>query len=114
MIALPALQPWESHGWLRLAYLGYYAEHPDFGAGLLATTLGVLCWRLLTDPGDTLHRKTYTTQPMLLITAVALLAPVLAPHDYAAQQLPKVLLPPAWDARADPAYPLGTDDLARM
>ncbi|MEU7608187.1 FtsX-like permease family protein [Micromonospora sp. NPDC049204] len=48
-----------------------------FGAGLLATGLGMLVWRLLTDPGEALHRKTYTTQPMLLITAVALLAPIL-------------------------------------
>ncbi|WIM92474.1 FtsX-like permease family protein [Actinoplanes oblitus] len=48
------------------------------GAGLLATGLGLLCWRLLGDPGEALHRKTYTTQPMLLITAVALLAPALA------------------------------------
>ncbi|WP_433797209.1 FtsX-like permease family protein [Actinoplanes sp. CA-252034] len=49
-----------------------------FGIGILAAGLGLLCWRLLTDPGEALHRKTYTTQPMLLITAVALLAPVLA------------------------------------
>ncbi|MEU8663387.1 ABC transporter permease, partial [Actinoplanes philippinensis] len=49
-----------------------------FGVGFLAAGLGLLCWRLLTDPGEVLHRKTYTTQPMLLITAVALLAPVLA------------------------------------
>ncbi|MEU4624951.1 ABC transporter permease [Actinoplanes sp. NPDC023801] len=48
------------------------------GALLLATGLGLLTWRLLNDPGEALHRKTYTTQPMLLITAVALLAPVLA------------------------------------
>ncbi|MEV4702021.1 FtsX-like permease family protein [Actinoplanes sp. NPDC049316] len=48
-----------------------------FGAGLLATGLGMLFWRMLADPGDALHRKTYTTQPMLLITAVALLAPIL-------------------------------------
>jgi len=47
------------------------------GAGLLAAGLGLLGWRLLTEPGEALHRKTYTTQPMLLITAVALLAPVL-------------------------------------
>ncbi|MFD1366091.1 FtsX-like permease family protein [Actinoplanes sichuanensis] len=49
-----------------------------FGFGILAAGVGLLCWRLLSDPGETLHRKTYTTQPMLLITAVALLAPVLA------------------------------------
>ncbi|MEV6599649.1 FtsX-like permease family protein [Actinoplanes sp. NPDC051346] len=48
-----------------------------FGVGLLATGVGMLVWRLLADPGDALHRKTYTTQPMLLITAVALLAPIL-------------------------------------
>ncbi|WP_239165122.1 ABC transporter permease [Actinoplanes palleronii] len=48
-----------------------------FGFGLLATGLGLLCWRLLSDPGDALHRKTYTTQPMLLIAAAALLAPAL-------------------------------------
>lgn len=48
-----------------------------FGGGLLATGLVLLCWRLLSDPGEALHRKTYTTQPMLLITAAALLAPIL-------------------------------------
>ncbi|MEV0429529.1 FtsX-like permease family protein [Micromonospora sp. NPDC050495] len=48
-----------------------------FGAGLLATGLGMALWRMLSDPADALHRKTYTTQPMLLITAVALLAPIL-------------------------------------
>ncbi|RAO33942.1 hypothetical protein PSN13_02809 [Micromonospora saelicesensis] len=47
------------------------------GAGLLTTGLGMLFWRMLSDPADALHRKTYTTQPMLLITAVALLAPIL-------------------------------------
>ncbi|MEU4164174.1 FtsX-like permease family protein [Actinoplanes sp. NPDC026670] len=48
------------------------------GVAILAAGLGLLGWRLLGDPGEALHRKTYTTQPMLLITAVALLAPVLA------------------------------------
>jgi putative ABC transport system permease protein len=47
------------------------------GGALLLTGVGLLVWRLLADPTDALHRKTYTTQPMLLITAVALLAPVL-------------------------------------
>jgi putative ABC transport system permease protein len=47
------------------------------GAALLLTGLGLLCWTLLTDPSDLLNRKTYTTQPMVLITAVALLAPLL-------------------------------------
>ncbi|MFC7530989.1 FtsX-like permease family protein [Actinoplanes sp. GCM10030250] len=47
------------------------------GAGLLVCGLGMLFWRMIADPGEALHRKTYTTQPMVLITAVALLAPVL-------------------------------------
>jgi peptide/nickel transport system permease protein len=47
------------------------------------------------------------------VVLVAVFAPLLAPHDYRDQQLPKVLLPPFWQARADPAYPLGTDHLGR-
>ncbi|MEE4592923.1 FtsX-like permease family protein [Streptomyces sp. DSM 41524] len=46
------------------------------GLALLVTTAVTLCLSLLTDPGDLLHRKTYVSRPMLLITAVALLAPV--------------------------------------
>lgn len=44
------------------------------GAGLSLTAAVLL---LLDDPGDLLHRKTYVSRPMVLITAVALLAPVL-------------------------------------
>ncbi|MFI1728601.1 FtsX-like permease family protein [Streptomyces acidicola] len=47
------------------------------GAVLLAGGLGLLAWKAGTDPADLLKRKTYTTQPMLLITAVAALAPLL-------------------------------------
>jgi len=47
------------------------------------------------------------------VVMVALFAPLLAPHDFSDQQLPKVLLPPFWQPRADPAYPLGTDHLGR-
>ena len=47
------------------------------------------------------------------VVVVAVFAPLLAPHDYQDQQLPKVLLPPFWQPRADPAYPLGTDHLGR-
>jgi peptide/nickel transport system permease protein len=47
------------------------------------------------------------------VVLVAALAPWLAPHDYRDQQLPKVLLPPFWQPRADPAYLLGTDHLGR-
>jgi putative ABC transport system permease protein len=48
-----------------------------FGAALLITAAVTLALALVTDPGDLLRRKTYVSRPMLLITAVALLAPVL-------------------------------------
>ncbi|MFI1357357.1 ABC transporter permease [Streptomyces sp. NPDC020898] len=47
------------------------------GAALLLGAVLTLAVSLLTDPGDLLHRKTYTSRPLLLITATALLAPVL-------------------------------------
>ncbi|MFF5101483.1 FtsX-like permease family protein [Streptomyces sp. NPDC000134] len=47
------------------------------GAALLLTAAGTLAWALLSDPSDLLHRKTYVSRPMLLITAVAVLAPPL-------------------------------------
>ncbi|MFJ4926558.1 ABC transporter permease [Streptomyces sp. NPDC088736] len=47
------------------------------GAALLITTVMTLVLALLTNPGDLLQRKTYVSRPMLLITAVALLAPVV-------------------------------------
>ncbi|MEU7133110.1 ABC transporter permease [Streptomyces sp. NPDC046261] len=47
------------------------------GAGVLLTGLGLLCWALVTEPGDVLKRKTYITQPMLLIVGFALFAPAL-------------------------------------
>ncbi|MER6493022.1 ABC transporter permease [Streptomyces griseorubiginosus] len=48
-----------------------------FGAGLLLTATVTLGLALFSDPGELLHRKTYVSRPMLLITAIALLAPVL-------------------------------------
>ncbi|AQS68091.1 FtsX-like permease family protein [Streptomyces pactum] len=47
------------------------------GLGLLLTALVTLGVALAGDPGDLLHRKTYVLRPMLLITAVALLAPAV-------------------------------------
>ncbi|MFF7606414.1 FtsX-like permease family protein [Streptomyces parvulus] len=47
------------------------------GAGLLLTALVTLAVALADAPGDLLHRKTYVSRPMLLITAVALLAPAV-------------------------------------
>ncbi|MCX4908986.1 ABC transporter permease [Streptomyces sp. NBC_00878] len=48
-----------------------------FGVALLITAAVTLALALVTNPGDLLQRKTYVSRPMLLITAVALLAPVL-------------------------------------
>ncbi|MFB7713842.1 ABC transporter permease [Streptomyces sp. NPDC056105] len=47
------------------------------GATLLALGLGLTVHTLWTDPSALLKRKTYTTQPMILITAAAALAPLL-------------------------------------
>ncbi|MGW7262776.1 FtsX-like permease family protein [Streptomyces sp. NPDC054842] len=47
------------------------------GLVLLAAGLGLLAWQLGTEPAELLKRKTYTTRPMLLVTAVAALAPAL-------------------------------------
>ncbi|GGJ44012.1 FtsX-like permease family protein [Streptomyces brasiliensis] len=47
------------------------------GVALLLTAVVTLALSLFSDPGDLLHRKTYVSRPMLLITAVALLAPVV-------------------------------------
>jgi peptide/nickel transport system permease protein len=52
----------------------------------------------------------------LLVLAVALaavLAPWIAPHDPQEQDLLNTLLPPAWAAGGEAAYPLGTDQLGR-
>ncbi|MGW4947725.1 ABC transporter permease [Actinoplanes sp. NPDC004185] len=60
------------------------------GALMLATGLGVLVWHVIAEPGEALHRKSYTTQPMLLITAVALLAPLVVRPLVSAVRLPGV------------------------
>ncbi|MGW0959250.1 ABC transporter permease [Streptomyces gelaticus] len=47
------------------------------GLALLAGAAFLMAKSLVTDPSALLKRKTYITQPMVLITAVALLAPLL-------------------------------------
>jgi peptide/nickel transport system permease protein len=47
------------------------------------------------------------------LVLVALLAPMIAPHDPLAQDLMSAQLPPAWRAAGDAAFPLGTDSLGR-
>jgi peptide/nickel transport system permease protein len=50
---------------------------------------------------------------VLAFALVALFAQQLSPHDYAAQNLRKPLLPPFWMAGSDPEFLLGTDRLGR-
>lgn len=49
----------------------------------------------------------------IMVAAIALAAPWLAPHDPQEQDLLATLLPPMWNAGGDPSYPLGTDTLGR-
>lgn len=49
----------------------------------------------------------------LILAALALLAPLVAPHEPNAQSLLARLRPPVWFDRADPRFLLGTDELGR-
>jgi peptide/nickel transport system permease protein len=50
---------------------------------------------------------------LVIIVAIAILAPVLAGHDPNEQDLFNSLVPPAWYPNGVPEYPLGTDTLGR-
>ncbi|MBV9785184.1 MAG: ABC transporter permease [Acidisphaera sp.] len=50
---------------------------------------------------------------VVAMAAVALLAPMLAPHDPADADLLRRLLPPAWMSDGEWSYPLGCDGLGR-
>lgn len=50
---------------------------------------------------------------VVVILCVALLAPVLAPHDPYAQSLAKRLIPPVWHEDGSWTHPLGTDQVGR-
>jgi peptide/nickel transport system permease protein len=50
---------------------------------------------------------------LLLIVAIAVFAPLIAPYDPYEQDLFKRLVPPFWMEGADPAHLLGTDNLGR-
>jgi ABC-type dipeptide/oligopeptide/nickel transport system permease subunit len=50
---------------------------------------------------------------VLSLVAVAVLAPLLAPHDPLDQDLLSALLPPRWIEGGDVSFPLGTDGLGR-
>ena len=50
---------------------------------------------------------------LVLLAAVAVFAPLIAPQDPLAQDLMNGRLPPVWMAGGDPAFLLGTDSLGR-
>jgi peptide/nickel transport system permease protein len=50
---------------------------------------------------------------VLFLGMCALLAPLIAPHDPAEQDLLSILLPPAWAPDGNPEFPFGTDSLGR-
>jgi peptide/nickel transport system permease protein len=50
---------------------------------------------------------------VLIVATLAVLAPILAPHDPVDQNLMVSLKPPAWSVNGDVSYPLGTDQFGR-
>lgn len=50
---------------------------------------------------------------VLGVILASIFAPLISPHDPILQDVEKRLLPPFWQAGADPAYILGTDHLGR-
>ena len=69
---------------------------------------------------DLLRRRVRGHQGMIIgsvivvsVLLVALLAPLLAPHDPYQQDLLKRLVPPVWDSRGSWEHVLGTDHLGR-
>jgi peptide/nickel transport system permease protein len=63
-----------------------------------------------------LARKRAGAVGLIIVTlnvVVALLAPVISPHDPLDQDVARRLLPPAWLAGGAPAHVLGTDQLGR-
>jgi peptide/nickel transport system permease protein len=77
---------------------------------------------LAPSPGALLRRRILRHWGLLLgggiliaIVLMALLAPLIAPHDPYDQQLARKLIPPVWhaSAKATWAHPLGTDQLGR-
>ena len=69
---------------------------------------------------DLLRRRVRGHQGMIIgsaivvsVLVIALLAPLLAPHDPYQQDLLKRLVPPVWDSRGSWEHILGTDHLGR-
>ncbi len=75
---------------------------------------------LTPTPGVILRRRVFAHTGLMIglgtvaaMIAMALLAPLLAPHDPYAQDLQHRLVPPIWYANGEWLHPLGTDALGR-
>ena len=73
-----------------------------------------------TSPRTLLRRRALAHKGLLigvglltLATLIALLAPLIAPHDPYAQDLTRRLIPPIWQEKGAWAHVLGTDNLGR-
>ncbi len=92
------------------------ARPESFSAATLPTT-----GQILEPSAGTLLRRrvfghagiTIGGTVLVLIIAIALLAPVLAPEDPYAQDLARREIPPIWHAKGTWAHPLGTDQFGR-
>lgn len=69
---------------------------------------GQLLRRLLRSPGGMVGLVL-----ILFVALVAILAPVLSPHDPAKQNIVYRLKPPFWDEKGSMEHPLGTDSVGR-
>lgn len=83
-------------------------------------TISQLAEVLEPTPGAILRRRIFGHRGfmfggivLVLILAMALLAPVLAPHDPYDQELTRRLINPIWHAGGTRTHPLGTDSMGR-
>src|SRR6202022_3590339 len=70
--------------------------------------------------GALLRRRIFTHKGLLIgltllaiVLLLALLAPLIAPHDPYAQDLTRRMIPPLWSEKGTWAHVLGTDNLGR-
>jgi peptide/nickel transport system permease protein len=85
-----------------------------------ATTIPAMDDIVGPSPGQRLRRRVFGHRGvmiggiiLLIVVAMALFAPLLAPHDPYAQNLANRLVPPFWHETGTWTHPLGTDQLGR-
>ncbi len=85
-----------------------------------ATTIPAMDDIVGPSPGQRLRRRVFGHRGvmiggiiLLIVVAMALFAPLLAPHDPYSQNLANRLVPPFWHETGTWTHPLGTDQLGR-